>query len=407
MPAALLISGPCKICDLPAHGNHFGVLSCRACAAFFRRASRSPRFQDKACEYGDCRIFDAGAYRCKICRLKKCYKVGMDASKFQKDRDLISSSNAYLKRTKVYAPQSLANFLGRPEFIISFEPEKASPFKTVIDVTDLVHKAAEIFQEDLANSPMPYKYSNSLEKLTLEMEDLRLRSSNHKVKIVRNIGKAESLVFFEQMFLATANWYARLPDFTSLDLRVKLEILKSTWMLWIRLNKLAETAQNQRIKEMGANIFMCSENTCLNVQDINVDWSWCTNYGAEQMQAFLMPNIDKHWRQPVEDLVKLNPTDMELNFMLIQLCLNDAGKKFQGRVLEATDKLLQINADNLHNYYTKKLNMPSYSGRLTKLMKINQIVEEDVRERKEKAKIVEVFDLFSIVYSHPEMFEGT
>lgn len=120
-----------------------------------------------------------------------------------------------------------------------------------------------------------------------------------------------------------------------------------------------------------------------------------------------MPNIDKHWRQPVEDLVKLNPTDMELNFMLIQLCLNDAGKKFQGRVLEATDKLLQINADNLHNYYTKKLNMPSYSGRLTKLMKINQIVEEDVRERKEKAKIVEVFDLFSIVYSHPEMFEGT
>lgn len=69
---------------------------------------------------------------------------------------------------------------------------------------------------------MPYKYSNSLEKLTLEMEDLRLRSSNHKVKIVRNIGKAESLVFFEQMFLATANWYARLPDFTSLDLRVKV-----------------------------------------------------------------------------------------------------------------------------------------------------------------------------------------
>ncbi|EFO94800.1 hypothetical protein CRE_08759 [Caenorhabditis remanei] len=51
--------------------------------------------------------------------------------------------------------------------------------------------------------------------------------------------------------------------------------------------------------------------------------------------------------------------------------------------------------------------MPYYSGRLTKLMKVNKVIETEVRERKERSHIAWVFNLFSIEYSHPEMFEAS
>lgn len=71
----------------------------------------------------------------------------MSFTEFQNDRDLISSSLRPTNYTKTSAPQSLANFLGRPEFILCCEPDKASSTKRLVDVTSLVDKAWAIFQE--------------------------------------------------------------------------------------------------------------------------------------------------------------------------------------------------------------------------------------------------------------------
>ena len=114
-----------------------------------------------------------------------------------------------------------------------------------------------------------------------------------------------------------------------------------------------------------------------------------------------MPDATKRWIEPVSELLKLNPTDVELNFMLLQLCLHDAGKKFQGKILETTDEIIRIHADNLHEYYTKTQKMYNYSGRLTRLLRINKDIETDVRHQREKQRIAELFNVLSLQYSHP------
>lgn len=403
MPAPLQLFGPCKICHQPANGRHFGVMSCRACAAFFRRAaSGNLKYLSVVCENGDCAVFVNGKYRCKPCRLKKCHDVGMDPRKFQTDRDLLSS-------TLLTSPRSLSNFLGRPEFILSCEPDRASHIKTIIDVSFLIDKARWILADYYSDYDIPLKFDNSLEKLTFAVDDFKIKQHaammNQDIPRIKYLGKAENLMFWEMTFLGAAKWFSELTEFTELDIDVKIEILKTAWMLWARIDKLAESVDYQKRKILGDDVYMWTKDSCMNLKDVEVDLTWCTNYTSNQLAVFTTPDLNHHWKKCMDIFLELDPSNIEINFLIIDLSLSEAAKKLEGSALESCEKLLQIQADNLHHYYVKKLKMPHYSGRLAKLMKVNREIQKEIRERKEQKYIATVFDLFSVHYSHPEMFE--
>ncbi|EFO94930.1 hypothetical protein CRE_08762 [Caenorhabditis remanei] len=399
------IPEPCKVCAQPSQGRNFGVWSCRACAAFFRRAApRKTREDTFVGNNENCTIFENGRYTCKNCRLKKCYDVGMDIGKFQNNRDPLSSCSLYQKRVK---PMSLSNFLGRPEFILCLEPDRASCIKSVIDVSYLIEKAEIIFREGSTHSVIPRRFENCLEQMSAALEDIKRIKGKEKIQIVKYIGKTENFMFWEMTFTSAAKWLSQIPEFSELEMTVKLKILKTVWMLWARLQKLSETAEYQRNQELKDDVYMWTDNTCMDFKEVEVDLKWCTNYTTEQMNFYLAPELDESWKKCIESLIELQPTNVEINFMLIQLCLNDAGIRHQGKVLEATDRLLKIQADNLHYYYARTLQLPHYSNRLTKLLKVNKLIEKSVRLRREKNKIANLFDVFSVEFSHPEMFELT
>ncbi|CAJ0602561.1 unnamed protein product [Cylicocyclus nassatus] len=89
-----VIVGACVVCEDPKGSVHFGVVSCAACSAFFRRTIAENR------KYSCRRSFDGHLscpidqnYRCycRACRLQKCLLMGMDPGCVQLHRDLYGS----------------------------------------------------------------------------------------------------------------------------------------------------------------------------------------------------------------------------------------------------------------------------------------------------------------------------
>ncbi|KAI6178417.1 Nuclear hormone receptor family member nhr-12 [Aphelenchoides besseyi] len=78
----------CLICTDTASGIHFGVMVCRACAAFYRRSTISNRRY--VCRFnGNCEIGKDIRCCCRSCRFKKCEALGMKSDAVQRNRDRI------------------------------------------------------------------------------------------------------------------------------------------------------------------------------------------------------------------------------------------------------------------------------------------------------------------------------
>ncbi|CAC5375442.1 NR1F2 [Mytilus coruscus] len=67
---------PCRVCGGTATGIHYGVNTCEACKAFFRR-SLVENNKYVCPRDGDCKIINHKRANCSACRLKKCLELGM------------------------------------------------------------------------------------------------------------------------------------------------------------------------------------------------------------------------------------------------------------------------------------------------------------------------------------------
>ncbi|UMM33202.1 hypothetical protein L5515_006765 [Caenorhabditis briggsae] len=391
----------CQVCGQKAHGLHFGAITCRACAAFFRRVAAGANFVIKCRKGGGkCEIVSNGRSCCKKCRLKKCKEMGMNIENFQYDRDPLSTS-------KQITP-SMAMYLGRPEFIILCDPETArNSITTKIDLTGIIDKATKILMSDIK---IPRSSGqNRLRKLSTASNIERFSvSADDDFHEVTAIGLKETMSFWEHDILTVAKWLTHFDEFQDLKPDLKLTFLKTIWSVWNRLEKLGRTTMFLKSKTAPSwdetPIFQAND-VRINLKDLKLDIEWLSNYSVEQIAYYIEGVGDWSSFHSIQPMLELDPTEVEINYMLAQISFSFATRELQGELSEIAEKFLQLIADDLHNYYTRELSVSRYSDRVLKMMKINNLVMKNMFERKEKLAIARTFDIFHVEFSDSEMFK--
>ncbi|KAI6200794.1 Nuclear Hormone Receptor family [Aphelenchoides besseyi] len=112
----------CAVCKGDSTGIHFGVDSCSACAAYFRRTTYvCPRDNNCVIE-----LDSQNRKKCRACRFARCLKAGMDKNGVQGRRDAIG------KYSSIYQQQETNGCNGRcPSDCLHCKPNLTSSYHSI------------------------------------------------------------------------------------------------------------------------------------------------------------------------------------------------------------------------------------------------------------------------------------
>ncbi|CAI2352557.1 unnamed protein product [Caenorhabditis sp. 36 PRJEB53466] len=382
----------CKVCNHKAHGNHFGVISCRACAAFFRRTAGS-KWSKLPCRGGSC---DRETFFCKPCRLQRCRDMGMDTTKFQYNRDGILVSGQFR------LPQSLENYVGRPEFLL-FCGSESPDSKVRVDVRHLLEEATRILNSG-AHSPLNTENPNQLRKLNNGFNFIKLDMEN--IQAVGYAGREEVFAMWEYYFITVTKWLMYFDEFQKLNRHLQMTLLQSIWHVWSKLHKHVSTAMFRKVNKRAKKSEVIIKNMYMDMEKTKMDLRWMSDYPSEQVHKFMAAQNCSEF-DTTEHILAIDPTDTELTYMFAQLCFEYAGKRYQGDIMKVTDQFQKILANDLHDYYVNELNRPRYFYRLAKLMQVNNAIQRMIWESRPKQELGRVFNVIKLEFSHPEMFKDS
>ncbi|CAL2044008.1 unnamed protein product [Caenorhabditis brenneri] len=387
---------PCLICDQPGAGNHFGVNSCRACAAFFRRgALRKKPYTCKNEAKGRCGIYDPATeqYSCKKCRMEKCLRMGMSVKRFQFGRDWIGPPEEISQKRKPKVDDG-------PKYIRFVETKHKKNF---VELKFLLQEAENVL---LNYKPtLAVQYSSTLLTLTNAINSVRDQPSHQKFRQITKYGVLEKLKDWEKSFFTVAKFFTHFNQFQDLPISLRMKIFTGVWHIFAIFDRLALNfiARKNRFAS-DENIFIPGYNTYFDFRNLNMNLIELSKNEEEISKRFIY-SIDWYMINFIKPLLDLNPNDVELTFMSTQFCFNYAGKRFQGEIQEITENFQEILANDLHDYYVNDQNNMRYSARLGQLMKFVRSLENDFLEKQQKVEVGEVFDVWKVEFSHPEVFK--
>ncbi|KAF1755017.1 hypothetical protein GCK72_021584 [Caenorhabditis remanei] len=334
---------------------------------------------------------------CKPCRLQRCFEMGMVTANFQYNRDgIITPSVPTTISTVSHITPSLEQYLGRPHFVILSDK---NPKKTIIDLHRLLGEATKIL--NLGPATPIFCDGSQLKKLSFGMKnefDLR------KLKMATRMTQTEIAGNWEFYVKKVATWLTHFDEFKKLPVGMQMKMLQTIWHIWSRLEKLSTTAKYRRSSGRNKRSeIVVQSGVLIDISEVDFDSKWMSDYPTDQVRRFMMHSSCDQFTV-TDHLTEMELSDVELTFMLAQLCFQYAGSRYQGEIQEVCDRLMTILSDDLHDYYVNELNMPRYFKRLAKMMQINNEIQHNIRRGRDRMEVIHTFRILKLEFTHPEMF---
>ncbi|XP_029169485.1 steroid hormone receptor ERR2 isoform X7 [Nylanderia fulva] len=255
----------CLVCGDVASGFHYGVASCEACKAFFKRTIQASNFTGNI-EYtcpanGECEINKRRRKACQACRFQKCLRQGMLKEGVRLDR-VRGGRQKYRRSADPYTPVKSATLEDNKlvEALAACEPD-------MLQVCS-IHNTQETEQKILG-----------------QLSDL-----------------------YDRELVGIIGWAKQIPGFSSLALNDQMRLLQSTWaeiltftLAWRSLssNGRLRFAQDFTLDERLARECHCMElyTHCIQI----VDRMQRLNISREEyyvLKALILANSDARCEEP-------------------------------------------------------------------------------------------------------------
>ncbi|XP_062037415.1 steroid hormone receptor ERR2 isoform X3 [Lepus europaeus] len=194
----------CLVCGDIASGYHYGVASCEACKAFFKRTIQG-NIEYSCPATNECEITKRRRKSCQACRFMKCLKVGMLKEGVRLDR-VRGGRQKYKRRLDSESSPYLSLQISPPAKK-PCESQAAFSFPSlVLTVTKIVSYLLVAEPDKLYAMPPPGMPEGDIKALTT-LCDLADR------ELVVIIG-----------------WAKHIPGFSNLSLGDQMSLLQSAWM---------------------------------------------------------------------------------------------------------------------------------------------------------------------------------
>ncbi|CAJ0921161.1 unnamed protein product, partial [Mesorhabditis belari] len=396
----------CEICLLDASGLHFGVASCRACAAFFRR-SVVLKLVYKCQKEHHCDVTKKQRFSCRCCRFQKCLDRGMRPSMVQpnsQDKLDASPQGVNLLSEVSTPPSTITTIIRETSPSISGICETKSNDSNSISQTEkmalyekqksLKNRVNSMFESSvpLTNFILPIKLSLTQQALVALNEHIQkwpLCTPEH-IRPGSPLTMEELTGFINKEIENIAVFCMSLDDFAHLEKDQKWIVFKKFWNNFCALERYK--AAVRCFGRPAVNIWVGYGGQYYDFQNYG---EWANRQPElKKMIEFMMPSCIKEMALLGNQLIRMEPTDFELVFCMLQTMWNlkrDPG--ITETTLVAADDVKKRLAQEVHDYYTIQMRRSNYAARLMQMMNIIASLDEIDQQRKEDRTVCRTFDL--------------